>query len=90
MKVLNPVGERKDVGGVLAPRPRSLEGHVVGFVDNRAGKVYFERIAELLEANCGVAQIRRWVKDEQVAPAPEGMIAEVAGACTVAIVGTGV
>jgi hypothetical protein len=92
MKVFSPIGERNQ--GVfkdhLAPRPSDLKGKIVGILDNRAGKAYFDRIQELLKAKCQVAKVMRWVKPEQVKPASNEMIAEVARVCNVVIAGTGV
>jgi hypothetical protein len=92
MRVFSPVGERNGIlyKDQLAPRFADLKGKIIGFLDNRAGKAYFERIEELLKDRSKVSQIKRWVKPEQTSPASLDLINEVACGCDVAVVGTGV
>ncbi len=92
MKILNPVGdvryiERRDK---LAPRLSDLAGKVIGFVDDGAGKSYFQRIEELLTERAKVAQIIRKVKPLLSAPSPRELVDEVASACDAVIVGVGI
>ncbi len=92
MKIFSPVGERKSVlyKDQLAPRQADLKGKTIGFLDNRAGKVYFERIEELFKDRAKVGRIKRWVKPEQTSPASADLIDEVAHGCDAVVVGVGV
>jgi hypothetical protein len=91
MKVLIPVGENKVLlKNQLAPRLADLKGKVVGILDNRAGKAYFDRIEELLKEKCGVKQVIHLIKPEQTRPAPKTQIDELVKACVAVIAGTGV
>lgn len=92
MKVLNPVGETKyrELKDKLAPRPSTLEGKVIGFVDDGAGQAYFDRIAELLHDICRPARIVKRVKPLLSAPSPQSLLEEIREKCDVVVVGTGV
>ena len=92
MKVLNPVGETRyqEAKDRLAPRPSTLEGKVVGFLDDGAGQAYFDRLAELLHDICRPAAIVKRVKPLLSAPSPRSLLEEMAQKCDVVVVGTGV
>lgn len=91
MRVLSPIGEKKLTGakGELAPRLDTLSGKIIGFVDDGAGKAYFQRIEELLEEKVKPAQIIRKVKPILSRPASAEMLDEVAKVCNAVIAGLG-
>ena len=91
MKVLIPIGEKKFLlKNELAPRLQGLKGKVIGIVDNRAGKAYFDRIEELLKQKGEVKQVIHLIKPEQTRPAPKTLIEDIVKACDAVIAGTGV
>jgi hypothetical protein len=92
MKVLSPVSESSfsNQKNDLTPRPKDLKGKTVGFICNQAGKIYFERIEELLREQCHVKDVILWIKKDQLTPAPPDTIDAVAKTCDVVVSGTGV
>ncbi|MBI2919117.1 MAG: hypothetical protein HYY01_14175 [Chloroflexi bacterium] len=92
MKVLNPVGETRyeEMKDRLAPRPHTLEGKVIGFVDDGAGQAYFDRIAELLHDICRPAAIVKRVKPLLSSPSPQALLEDIRQRCDVVVVGTGI
>lgn len=80
------------VGTPLAVRKlETLAGRVVGFIDNAKPNFddLVDDLAELLVANYGVKQVIKRRKRSPSVPAPEPMVAELAGQCDLVITGSG-
>jgi hypothetical protein len=90
---LDPTTGGVDVGAhlVLAPRPRSLEGHVLGIVANGLGisEVMFDRLADLLMESDGLAGVVKVVKPSVAVPPWPEQWAEIVEHATVAVTGFG-
>ena len=88
--VLNPTSLSEAQPAHTAPRLRSLEGTLIGFLDNR--KVNTDRIFQLVEQrlreNYGVREAIWRRKHNFSAPAPAELIAELS-ACEAIVTGIG-
>ena len=84
-----PVDERDIPPLPLAPRPKTLQGLRIGFLEN--GKEFsqevHEGLEEVLKRDYGVGETRFWHKGFPAKAAP--FIDEMAEACDVAISGVG-
>jgi hypothetical protein len=71
MEILDPVGPTTATTRTLAPRPASLQGAVIGVLDNSKpnARVLLEGVARALAAKLGAAEVRVWraVLDEMAA-----------------------
>ncbi|MFC1861414.1 hypothetical protein ACFLYL_03995 [Chloroflexota bacterium] len=92
MKVLNPVGEKRrvDVKGELAARLDTIDGKIIGIIDDGAGKTYFQRIEELLEEKARPSRVIHKLRPHLSQPSPAELIDEIAKSCDAAIVGIGI
>ena len=83
--VLDPTGELTPPSRELAPRPRSLDGLVVGLLDisKPRGGVFLDRGEELLVER-GV-RIERYSKPTFTKPAPHDLRHEISTKCDVVI-----
>ncbi len=83
--LLDPTNERTVAGRMLAARPPSLQGKVVGLLDisKPRGNVFLDRLAERL-ASSG-AKVLRFAKPTYTKPAPVDLRHEIAGKCDVLI-----
>lgn len=88
--VLDPVGETRfsQERDLLSERAVTLDGKVVGFLDDGVSGDYFERFQELIRERFEPREMPYWRKPLSSAPSPEGLIAEVADHCDTVIVGT--
>ncbi len=75
----------------FAPRPRTLEGQVLGIVANGLGisEVMFDRVGEILRERDGLAGVVKVVKPSLAVPAWPEQWAEITEHATVAITGFG-
>lgn len=86
--VLDPTGDAAKVTTELAPRPASLHGLVVGYLDN--GKPNSDRFLDLLAAAfTDVASVVRARKPNIGRIAPATLIDDLARRCDVVITGVG-
>ena len=88
MEILDPVGGSSATSRALAPRPRSLQGAVIGVLDNskpNAGAL-MHRVAELLAARTGAAGVRGWSKPSAARPAE--ILDEIAKGADVVLTGS--
>lgn len=78
--VLDPTHEISSDAFELAPRLKTLEGQVVGFVSNgKEGTAsFFDHLDSFLRIDVGVAQVVRLVKPNYSVPAEPGLIAQAA------------
>ncbi|MFQ5895141.1 MAG: hypothetical protein ACE5JJ_04895 [Nitrospinota bacterium] len=89
--VLEPVADAFPEGGPLNPRLGDLGGKVVGFLDNSKlhPNRYFERIAERLRQEAGVAEVVMVSKPYFARPAQPHVLDGLAARCHAAITGVG-
>jgi hypothetical protein len=73
MEVLSPLGVAATPRRSLAKRPTGLAGRRLGLLDNSKpnADVLLGRLADLLVARAGVADVRRWRKPGSSRPAAE-------------------
>jgi hypothetical protein len=83
--LLDPTSECSPTALPLAPRPRSLEGKVVGLLDisKPRGDVFLDRVEERLRER-GV-DVRRYKKPTFTKPAPVDLRHEISTTCDVVI-----
>jgi hypothetical protein len=90
---LDPTTGGVDVGAhlALAPRPKSLDGQVLGIIANGLGisEVMFDRLGELLMELDGVAGVVKVVKPSVAVPPWPEQWAEIVEHATVAVTGFG-
>jgi len=88
MEIVSPFGVMEAAVKPLARRRAALAGCRIGVLDNskpNAG-VLLGRVAELLAARVGAAEIRRWSKPGSSRPATN--LDELAGAADVVLTGS--
>src|SRR4029077_13823565 len=64
MDILDPIGDTAATARTLAPRPASLQGAVIGVLDNSKpnARVLLEGVARVLAAKLGARDVRVWRK----------------------------
>lgn len=87
IQVLNPTGKANVPEVAMAPRPDSLEGKVVGLLDNTKANadVFLSRVEELLREKFRVAEIMRRRKPTASRAMPDGMLEELTTRCDLVI-----
>lgn len=91
LRVLDPTAEAVAATATMAPRPKSLEGKMVGFLDNsklNADK-FLDFMEQVLKERYGVAGVLRWRKPNASQPAPAPILDELAERCQLAITAIG-
>ena len=88
MRVLSPLGVTSDTVKPLSKRHVRLDGLRIGVLDNSKpnADVLLGRLAELLVARAGVAEVRRWRKPGSSRAAEE--IEAIAGSVDVVLTGS--
>ncbi|HET8578920.1 MAG TPA: hypothetical protein VFO18_17620, partial [Methylomirabilota bacterium] len=90
IRVLSPVGERREATMTLPALPRALEGLTVGFLDNT--KHNFDRlvegIGEALKARFGVKRVVHVRKANASSPAARELIEALAKDCDLVFAGS--
>ncbi|HEX6081811.1 MAG TPA: hypothetical protein VF197_19425 [Methylomirabilota bacterium] len=83
MEILDPVGSSTAPSRTLAPRPASLQGAVIGILDNSKpnARVLLEGVAGALAAKLGAAGVRTWRKPGASVGATRAVLDEMAAAC---------
>ena len=91
MRLVVPTGEVRLPAHTLAPRLPSLDGKVVGVLDNAKpnAHVLLGAIAERLVAECGAARVVGFRKNIAGVPAPEEAVRRLAAECDAVICGSG-
>jgi len=89
--ILDPTTEPEPVEFSMAPRPDTLDGKVLGLMDNgkaNAGKI-LDLFAEELTKRCKLAGVVRKRKSDPSKPAPQAMLDELAEKCQIVVAGIG-
>jgi hypothetical protein len=89
IEVLSPAAARRETAVPLAPRLPTLEGRVVGLLDNSksGSRPFLDRVEELLRREHGVSNVIRYAKRAAALPIPEEMLAAATIACDVVVNG---
>jgi hypothetical protein len=82
IEVLDPRLSAEGTAARPAPALRSLEGAVVGLLDNAkiGTERFYDFVAEILKSQHGVRELIRRRKPDTTRPAPKEMLAELSGA----------
>lgn len=83
IEVYVPTGSMKTEQKFLAPRLDSLDGKVMGLLDNgkwNSNKLLTE-VANILTANYNIKDVMKWKKPNFSAPASRDMREEIASKC---------
>lgn len=91
MQVYVPTGTLDHRQSQLAPRPSSLDGKVIGFLDNSKwnGNKLLREVERLLRDRYTIKDTVWAKKDSFSSPAPGEMIADMAARCHVIITAIG-
>ena len=83
MEILDPVGSTQAPSRALAARPASLQGSVLGVLDNSKpnARVLLEGVAGALAEKLGAREIRRWRKPGASIGAAAAVLDEIAAEC---------
>lgn len=89
IELLSPVGVVAGNAVPLAKRVRTLEGRVVGLLNNsKSGtRPFLDRVEELLRSEQGASRIIRYDKKAAALPAPDEMLDAATHECDVVING---
>ncbi len=90
LRVLNPAGSPQVINGEGAKRPRSLDGLVVGFLDNTKNNTdrILAGLEEAMKATYGIKSLVE-VKETSNRPADPDLLASMASRCQVLVTGIG-
>jgi hypothetical protein len=82
LRVLDPRLSAEGEALRLAPPLKSLEGAVIGMIDNAkiGTERMFDHVAEILRKEYGVREFLRVRKPDATKPVPPGMLASISGA----------
>jgi len=83
MEILDPVGSSQVPSRRLAPRPASLQGAVIGVLDNSKpnARVLLEGVARGLAEKLGAREVKRWRKPGASIGATAFVLDEIAAQC---------
>jgi hypothetical protein len=83
MEILDPVGSTAATSRALAPRPASLQGAVIGVLDNSKpnARVLLEGVARALAEKLGARDVRVWRKPGASIAATTPVLDEIAAQC---------
>ena len=83
MEILDPIGSTGAASRSLAPRPASLQGAVIGVLDNSKpnARVLLEGVARALAARLGARDVRIWRKPGASIGATRAVLDEMAAHC---------
>jgi hypothetical protein len=87
MEILDPVGTSTAASRALAPRPGSLQGAVIGVLDNSKpnARVLLEGVARALAEKVGARDVRVWRKPGASIGATAAVLDEMAAQCGAAL-----
>jgi hypothetical protein len=90
-RLLDPVGQVRTRTIPLVPRPLTLDGKVIGFLDNSKWNVpiLYDRLEEHLRQNYDIAGVVRAKKPDVSMRAPDAVIDDLVNQCDVVITGLG-
>ncbi len=91
MRLYSPIAEGTVARRALAPRPRTLDGKVLGVLDNgkwNAGKL-LSLVVEVLGKDHRFTEVIRVKKPAFSAPAPPDLLNELAKRCDVVVTAIG-
>ena len=83
MDILDPIGDTSAAVRTLAPRPGSLEGAVIGVLDNSKpnARVLLEGVARAVADKLGAREVRVWRKPGASIGATTTVLDEIAAQC---------
>jgi hypothetical protein len=83
MEILDPIGSTGAASRSLAPRPASLQGAVIGVLDNSKpnARVLLEGVAHALAGKLGARDVRVWRKPGASIGATRAVLDEIAAQC---------
>jgi hypothetical protein len=83
MDILDPIGSTSAAFRTLAPRPASLDGTVIGVLDNSKpnARVLLEGVARELARKMGARDVRVWRKPGASIGATPAVLDEIAASC---------
>lgn len=83
MDIMDPIGDTAATARTLAPRPASLQGAVIGVLDNSKpnARVLLEGVARVLAAKVGARDVRVWRKPGASVGATAAVLDEIAAQC---------
>ena len=83
MEILDPVGSSQVPSRRLAPRPASLQGAVIGVLDNSKpnARVLLEGVARGLAEKLGAREVKWWRKPGASIGATAFVLDEIAAQC---------
>ncbi len=83
MEILDPVGGSTATSRALAPRPASLQGTLIGVLDNSKpnARVLLENVAHAVAEKLGARDVRRWRKPGASIGATASVLDEIAAQC---------
>jgi hypothetical protein len=89
IELLSPAAAAPGTTVPLARRVPTLEGRVVGLLDNSksGSRPFLDRVEELLQREHGVARIVRYAKQAAALPAPDEMLEAAIRDCDVVVNG---
>jgi hypothetical protein len=89
IQLLSPAAAVSGNSVPLASRVPTLEGRVVGLLDNSksGSRPFLDRVEELLQRELGVAKVIRYDKKAAALPAPDEMIEAAVRECAVVVNG---
>jgi len=87
MEILDPVGSTTVASRPLAPRPASLQGAVIGVLDNSKpnARVLLQGVAHALAEKLGAREVRVWRKPGASIGAARAVLDEIAAQCGAAL-----
>jgi hypothetical protein len=87
MEILDPVGSTVAAARALASRPHSLQGAVIGVLDNSKpnARVLLQRVAGALAEKVGARDVRIWRKPGASVGATPAVLDEMAAQCGAAL-----
>jgi hypothetical protein len=87
MEILDPVGSTSATSRALAPRPDSLQGAVIGVLDNSKpnARVLLDGVARALAEKLGARDVRVWRKPGASIGATPAVLDEMAAQCGAAL-----
>lgn len=87
MEMLDPVGSTIATSRTLAPRPGSLQGALIGVLDNSKpnARVLLDGVARALAGKVGARDVRVWRKPGASIGATAAVLDEMAAQCGAAL-----
>jgi hypothetical protein len=89
--ILDPVSLPDTKRLSRTPRPKSMSGLRIAFIDNTKPNfsIFCDRVSELLLGQYGVAEVKRYRKPGRTVGVAQSIINEVKATCDFAITGLG-